>query len=127
MELRESFFRYFRFGLFLGVLFSLVIYFWLGFWSTIGWLGGMTLGAGAILATVVVVGRTLSPSTPPMVGVTRVLMLQGAKLPIFVFVIFFTNSMGYIPAWTFLSGYFLVYLALIAGALGEVYAPSKTE
>jgi drug/metabolite transporter (DMT)-like permease len=92
-----------------------------------GWLLGLFVGAGAVLATAGVVKRTLGRSAPPLAGVFWILTIQGAKLPLFVFVIFFTKSMGYTPAWTFLGGYFLVYLALTVGAIGEAYAPSRTE
>lgn len=127
MDLRGPLLCFFRWGLVIGFSLSLVVYFWLGFWCLLGWLGGLGVGAGAVLVTAAIVGRSLSRSEPPLAGVFQVLMIQGAKLPIFVLVIFFTKSMGYLPAWAFLSGYFLVYLALIAGAVGEASASSRTK
>lgn len=96
-------------------------------WYFAGWreLAGFAIGAALSWASILgahLAVRSLDETKTKFSAQARLQLLLLAKLPVFMIVIFFTNSLG-VGAIAFLAGYMLVYLALVLGALRRSSPP----
>jgi len=103
-----------------------VIWYFSGLAAVAGFGLGAALSWGSLLAANTVVGGINGTKTK-FSAQSRLQLLLLAKLPAFMIVIFFTNSLGTGALIAFLAGYLLVYLALVLGAFLKSNPSTSTD
>lgn len=102
------------------------VWYFAGLYALVGFGLGAALSWGSLLAANTVV-RGIDETKTKFSAQSRLQLLLLAKLPIFMIVIFFTNSLGTGGLIAFLVGYLLVYLALVLGALRKSSPSTSTD
>jgi len=102
------------------------VWYFMGAHALAGFCLGAALSWGSLFAASIVV-RGIDETKTKFSAQARLQLLLLAKLPIFAIVIFFTSSLGISGLIAFLSGYLLVYLALVLGALRKGSPSTSTD
>ncbi|MDQ2985476.1 MAG: hypothetical protein M3R13_01985 [Armatimonadota bacterium] len=92
-----------------------------------GFLIGSALSWLSLWAGTLVVRNSIDESQTKVSAQSRLQLLLLVKLPILAIVTFFTSSLGLGAVIAFLVGYFLVYLALVLGALSRSSPATDTD
>ena len=102
---------------------------WLyGNWrAALGFALGGCLSWASLWAAQKFVGSAVEPEGSKLGAQSKLQLLLLAKLPVFAFVTFFTNSLGMKAISAFLVGYLLVYLLLVFGAFDRSGPPISTD
>ena len=106
---------------------AIVVYFIFGLKDCEGFAVGAALSLLSLWIGKLSVRKTLTSKNTKVFAISALQGLLLLKLPLFVLVVLFVNSLGRGPLISFLFGYPLVYLGLIVGAILDRSAPATCE
>jgi len=96
---------------------DLAVFMFLGAFPALGFLVGAILSFGSLFIGKWIVARTIGRPAKRVMTHFSLQLLMLLKLPLFLVVVLWINSLGRTPVGCFLVGYGLVYLLLLTGAI----------
>jgi membrane protein CcdC involved in cytochrome C biogenesis len=103
------------------------VFFGFGLKDCEGFLIGAALSLLSLWVGKLAVQKTVHSKNTKVFTISALQGLLLLKLPLFVLVVLFVNSLGRGPLVSFLVGYPLVYLGLIVGAILDRSAPATCD